>query len=166
MARGEIGRIAVGMGPGSYTGIRMGISAAQGWTLATGVPLVGISSVEVLAAGAHAKGWRGGVDFIVDAQRGEFYLAGYEIGPEGWRESLALHLAAKTAVQERLDQGRRVAGPDAQRAFAGAEDLFPDAAVLARLGAAVFDTVAPEKLEPIYLRVTNFVKAPPTRVVI
>src|SRR4051794_20423072 len=49
MEREEIDCVAVGLGPGSYTGIRAAIAFAQGWQLAREVKLVGISSVECLA---------------------------------------------------------------------------------------------------------------------
>jgi tRNA threonylcarbamoyladenosine biosynthesis protein TsaB len=50
--REELDAIAVGLGPGSYTGIRGAIALAQGWQLGRGVQLLGISSVECLAAQA------------------------------------------------------------------------------------------------------------------
>jgi tRNA threonylcarbamoyl adenosine modification protein YeaZ len=79
--REEIETIAVGLGPGSYTGIRGAIALAQGWQLGRGVNVIGLSSVECLAAGAEQEKIFGPVNIIVDAQRQEFYLARYEIGP-------------------------------------------------------------------------------------
>jgi len=52
--REQIDCIAVGIGPGSYTGIRSAISIAQGWQLARSIKILGISSTECLAAQAHA----------------------------------------------------------------------------------------------------------------
>src|SRR5689334_15695890 len=54
LEREQIECIAVGLGPGSYTGIRAAISLAQGWQLAAGVRLVGVSSVDAIAAQAQA----------------------------------------------------------------------------------------------------------------
>ena len=71
--------IAVGLGPGSYTGIRAAIAMAQGWQLARGVKLLGVSSAEALAAQAQAENIFGRVNLVIDAQRGEFYLATWEI---------------------------------------------------------------------------------------
>ena len=48
--REQVDVLAVGLGPGSYTGIRAAISMAQGWQLARGVKLLGVGSVECLAA--------------------------------------------------------------------------------------------------------------------
>jgi len=58
LEREQIECLAVGLGPGSYTGIRAAIALAQGWQLARGVRLLGISSVECLAAQAQAEGLR------------------------------------------------------------------------------------------------------------
>src|SRR5438270_13510688 len=68
--REEVERLAIGLGPGSYAGIRSAIALAQGWQLARPVKLLGVSSVECLAAEAKEKGWFGTVNIIVDAQRG------------------------------------------------------------------------------------------------
>ena len=79
LEREQIEVIAVGLGPGSYTGIRVAISIAQGWQLARGVKLLGVSSAECLAAQAQAEKIFGRVNVVIDAQRNEFYLAAYEI---------------------------------------------------------------------------------------
>lgn len=79
LEREAIECIAVGIGPGSYAGIRVAISLAQGWQLATGVKLIGISSVECIAAQAAADGVSGKFSVVIDAQRGEFYLASFEV---------------------------------------------------------------------------------------
>src|SRR5882672_5700400 len=86
--REEIEVIAVGLGPGSYTGIRGAIALAQGWQLARGIKLLGVSSAEVLAAQAQAEKFFGRVNVVIDAQRGEFYLATWEIS-ESRREEIS-----------------------------------------------------------------------------
>src|ERR1700733_9056448 len=55
MEREEIEAIAVGLGPGSYTGVRSAIALVQGWQLARGIKMTGVSSVEAIAAGAQAE---------------------------------------------------------------------------------------------------------------
>src|SRR5271154_5183469 len=60
--REEIEVVAVGVGPGSYTGIRAAIAVAQGWQLARGIKLLGISSVEAIAARAQAEKFFGRVN--------------------------------------------------------------------------------------------------------
>src|ERR1017187_7677223 len=97
--REHIGVLAVGLGPGSYTGIRGAIALAQGWQLGREIKLLGISSVECLAAQAQAEGRRGPVNIIIDAQRNEFYLARYELEPSACREAEALRLAAFSEIE-------------------------------------------------------------------
>ena len=151
----EIEVIAVGIGPGSYTGIRAAIAIAQGWQLARRVKLLGISSVEVLAAQAQAEKMFGCVNVIIDAQRGEFYLATWEISELARQEISSLKIVAATEIKALKSAGEICVGPEMEPI------LFSGAAMVARLAAARTDFVAGEKLEPIYLRETTFVKAPP-----
>src|SRR5688500_6773499 len=82
LGREQIDCLAVGLGPGSYTGMRAAIALCQGWQLATGVKTIGISSVECLATQARDEKLLGRVNIVIDAQRNEFYLATYEIHKE------------------------------------------------------------------------------------
>src|SRR5688572_27194800 len=90
--RSQIECIAVGLGPGSYTGIRVAISIAQGWQLATGLKLLGISSADAVAGQAPAEGMSGRVTCVIDAQRQEFYVAEYELGVSQPRAVAPLHI--------------------------------------------------------------------------
>jgi tRNA threonylcarbamoyladenosine biosynthesis protein TsaB len=162
--REEIGALAVGLGPGSYNGIRGAIALAQGWQLGRGIGLLGVSSVECLAAQARAEGLRGAAYIIIDAQRSEFYLARYQIADTGCRETEPLRLASGKEIQALAAGGQTLLGPDIARWFAGAKDLYPSAAMLGRLACGRRDFVPGETLEPIYLRETAFKKAPPPRV--
>lgn len=69
-------RIAVGVGPGSFTGLRIGIATARALSHATGVPLAAVSTLGALAAAA-ATG-EGRVLAVLDARRGEAFVAAYE----------------------------------------------------------------------------------------
>lgn len=164
MEREQIECLVVGLGPGSYTGIRAAISIAQGWQLARGVKLLGVSSAEAIAAEAQAANIHNRVNVVIDAQRQEFYVAGYEISAGGRREISPLRLAGLSDVQELEKAGGVMAGPEVTRWFASGKILFPRAAMLAGLAASRRDFVSGEKLVPIYLRETNFVKAPAPRV--
>jgi tRNA threonylcarbamoyladenosine biosynthesis protein TsaB len=161
--REEIETIAVGLGPGSYTGVRGAIALAQGWQLGRGVQVLGLSSVECLAAGAEQEKLHGSINIMVDAQRSEHYLARYEITPGAWREVESLRLASQAEIEEMARRGERLLGPGAAESCPGAQNLFPDAAILARLAADRQNYGPAEKLEPIYLRETAFKKATPTR---
>jgi tRNA threonylcarbamoyladenosine biosynthesis protein TsaB len=161
--REEIETLAIGLGPGSYTGIRGAIALAQGWQLGRDVNLIGLSSVECLAAGAEQEKIFGLVNIIVDAQRNEFYLARYEISPGAWREVEGLRLAPLAEIEALAARAEQLLGPGVVEWFSSARNLYPDAAILGRLAASGRDFVPGEKLEPIYLRETAFKKAPPPR---
>src|SRR5262249_41229366 len=105
LEREQIEVLVIGLGPGSYTGIRTAIALAQGWQLARGVKLLGISSAECVAAEAQAEGMIGEVAVIIDAQRDEFYLGIYELSPIGWQELEPLRLATREEVETRQKTG-------------------------------------------------------------
>lgn len=163
LEREQIDCIAVGLGPGSYTGVRSAIALAQGWQLALGVKLLGVSSAEVLAATARSTGLTGRVAVAIDALRGEFYSASYEVTTDGWREVTPLRLLKREAVEALVQGGELLVSPDAKCPFGGAKLLPPSAGELGRLASQRSDFLPGEKLEPIYLRETTFVKAPPPR---
>jgi tRNA threonylcarbamoyladenosine biosynthesis protein TsaB len=166
LEREQIEVIAVGLGPGSYTGIRVALSVAQGWQLASrngGMKLLGVSSAECLAAQAQAEKISGRVNVVIDAQRNEFYLAAYEISADGWREIEPLRILTRAEVESRAGAKEILIGPEVTRWFPNGRMVFPRAAVLGQLALGRSDFVAGDKLEPIYLRETNFVKAPPSR---
>lgn len=158
VSREQIEAIAVGLGPGSYTGIRAGIAIAQGWHLACGVKLLGVSSAAALAAQAQAEKIYGRVNVVIDAQRGEFYLATWELGENCRTETAPLKIVPGGALEALRAAGEICAGPQMERI------LFPNAAMIARLAAEGADLAIGVSLEPIYLRETTFVKAAPSRV--
>jgi tRNA threonylcarbamoyl adenosine modification protein YeaZ len=162
--RSQIECLAIGLGPGSYNGMRLAIALAQGWQLARPVKLLGLSSVECLAAQAQTEGILGRVEIVIDAQRGEFYLAGYELSAGTRREVELLRLAAAAEVRARQQAGGLLVGPEVTNGFPGARLLFPQAATLGQLARGRTDFVAGESLQPIYLRETRFIKAPPPRI--
>jgi tRNA threonylcarbamoyl adenosine modification protein YeaZ len=161
--REQIECIAVGLGPGSYTGIRAAISLAQAWQLARGVKLLGVSSAQALALAAQRAGFFGLVNVVIDAQRDEFCLARWQLDATERREVEALHITPKEEVQARLKAGEVCVGPEVHRWFPAARELFPDAAAVAELAAGREDFKPGSELAPIYLRETSFVKAPSAR---
>jgi len=161
--RGQIQSLAIGLGPGSYTGIRSAIAMAQGWQLARSVNLQGVSSVECIAAQAHGEGVRGRVSIVVDAQRGEFYLAQYQLDAQ-WRELSPLQLVSRQEIEAQQAKGDLLAGPEIQNWFSQGRIVFPRAATLASLAMNRSSYLTGEEIEPIYLRPSAFLKAPPHRI--
>jgi tRNA threonylcarbamoyladenosine biosynthesis protein TsaB len=155
--RTAIETIALGIGPGSYTGIRSAIATAQGWQLARDINLLPIKSTEILAATAAAKGQRGETHFLIDAQRHEYYHTTWNLTEETQTETTPLQIIGVVEACE-----LEALGPDAA-GFPSCEPLFPDAAILAQLAADRTDFQPGESIEPIYLRPTEFTKAPPPR---
>ncbi len=155
--REEIETIAVGLGPGSYTGIRAAIAVAQGWQLARGTNLLGVGSMASLAAQAQAEKIFGRVNLAIDAQRGEFYLAVWEISARQCLEITPLKIIPAAELAALTVAGEMCLGPEMTRS------LFPSAATVAALAAGRADFLPGEKLAPVYLRETSFVKAPTGR---
>jgi tRNA threonylcarbamoyladenosine biosynthesis protein TsaB len=82
---GELSAVVVVHGPGSFTGVRVGVSAAKGLSEAAGVPLIAVSRLALLAASVDADGEM--VHAVLDAGRGEFYYGEY-VGRRCVRERL------------------------------------------------------------------------------
>jgi tRNA threonylcarbamoyladenosine biosynthesis protein TsaB len=144
-------RIGVTVGPGSFTGVRVGLAFAKGLALALGVPCVGVGALTVLADGV---GSQGRIAAVLDARRGQVYLQTFEDGaPLAQPEVLPLGLA-----QARLDAlaaplalvGSGVALLRAPPGARMVEGAYPDPVVLARLAAAIPEPIARPK--PLYLR--------------
>jgi tRNA threonylcarbamoyladenosine biosynthesis protein TsaB len=164
LEREQIEGVAVGLGPGSYTGIRAALALAQGWQLARGVRLMGVSSADSIAAEAFDEGLRGPVAVLIDAQRNELYCGDYELNDSGWRLTQALRVVSAAGVLAAQNNGRLLIGPEVTRWFPDGKKISPRAVAAGKLALAGTSSVAGEKLEPIYLRPAQFVKAPPPRV--
>jgi tRNA threonylcarbamoyl adenosine modification protein YeaZ len=159
LSRAEIDCVAVGLGPGSYAGIRTAIAIAQGWQMARGVKLVGISSAEVVAAQLGQQGIAGSVFVGLEAQRGELFIAQYDISRrkrphvlQPFRRLGRTEIGSPPLYRMDLQPGIKPADGD--------EAIAPDAQYLASLAADCAEFVSGEALEPIYLRPAEFVKAP------
>lgn len=74
----ELDRLAVTVGPGHFTGLRSGLAAARGLALATGLPLIGITTLDAVAAGVPAAEREGAVLVVaLDSKRQEAYVQAY-----------------------------------------------------------------------------------------
>ena len=158
----EIGGMAVGLGPGSYTGIRTALAVAEGWHLVRPVQFLGFSSVAVLAAQAQAEGVFGEVHLVVDAQRGEVYHSRWRISEAAVTELDSLKIIPASELAGLWAEGDVVAGQEAIRWCATGKGIFTRAAILGTM-AVRKPQMGLAPLEPIYLRETSFVKAAPSR---
>jgi tRNA threonylcarbamoyladenosine biosynthesis protein TsaB len=154
-------RIGVAVGPGSFTGLRVGLAFAQGLGAALDRPMVGISTLDALAASAAAAP---AVAALIDARRGQVYARFWRAGaPEGPAEALSIAAARDRASG--LGPGVRLIGSGAALIAAdlpGAvvSDLpGPSPEALARLTAAADPATSPPR--PLYLRAPD--ATPPTR---
>jgi len=140
----RIDQIAVGLGPGSYAGIRIAIAAALGLELATGAKLVGIPSVAALEVAAPAY------LVIGDARRETFYFTHVVQG--ACAEGPLLTTEAELSVRLDALPDLAVFATEPVPGFPRAEMALPSASLLARLAAEGRGIVAERNLEPIYLR--------------
>src|SRR5262245_15678594 len=154
-------RIAATTGPGSFTGVRIAISAARGLALVTAAKLFASDSLTVMAREAHDLGVTAGASFAVavDARRGMLYLGLYDeaarrrdgpllIAPEGAANLLPGDL--RTAVGSGAARLAEAASASGLRVAAELADLEPNAAALAALAEESGATVS--SLRPLYLR--------------
>lgn len=96
----DVERIAVGVGPGTFTGLRIGVASARGLAQSLGVELVGVSSLRALAQAARDRHDR--VLAAIDARRGEVFLAAYR-GEDELVEPQPLSPERLSEALERLD---------------------------------------------------------------
>ena len=155
--------IAVGVGPGSFTGTRIGLAEAKGLAFGRGLPLVGIGSLEVLAAAVEGDDLRAPV---VDAGKGRVYGALYARSdgrmvlrgePFDHAPEAALEALRDLACGEPFRLvGSGLARHESLRVHAhgGVGSETPDARVLARLALdqAARGAVSGPALEPLYVR--------------
>ncbi|MGL4716177.1 MAG: tRNA (adenosine(37)-N6)-threonylcarbamoyltransferase complex dimerization subunit type 1 TsaB [Aeromonas sp.] len=164
----ELDAIAFGRGPGSFTGVRIGISAAQGLAFGAGVPLIGVSTLAAMAQGAYRLDGAEQVLTAIDARMNEVYFGRYEL-IDGRMQLVGDEVVSDPAAL--VDARGKQAGPVAcvgtgfetygetlhdladeltvsQVRFPAAEDMLP----LARAAWLAGEAVPVEQATPVYLR--------------
>ncbi len=148
---GDLDRVAVGVGPGSFTGVRIGLAAARGLALALDLPVAGVSTLDALAAGSP------GAIPVVDAKRGEIFTV------------VSGRVRCLTPDTLEVDRGRTYVGDGAVRYRGTIEDaggiVPPDDSEL-QIPRARFHALLAgeggqaELVEPVYGRAPDAEKAP------
>ena len=164
LARTALDAIAVGRGPGAFTGVRLGLSLAQGMALALDRPLIGISTLAALALRA-AAGEGEDVLAAIDARMGEVYACSYRmrggvpiaLGEEQLAppEAVAMDGAHWHGVGTGFAAQGGALARLATQAYSIDAEALPHAADVARLALAAHargEALAPERVEPAYLR--------------
>jgi tRNA threonylcarbamoyladenosine biosynthesis protein TsaB len=159
----ELTRVAVTLGPGSFTGVRAGVAAARGIALAAKVEACGVLSLDVLAKGCLAQmddaSRKGGFAVAVDARRGELYVALYSASGERISEAQALTPdVAAGLMPENIgfvagtgaEQLARAAATFGRSMRVESRGLQPDASWLLQLASSPGLAAGP--LSPVYLR--------------
>lgn len=162
----DLDGLAYGMGPGSFTGLRIACGVAQGLALGADLPVSGISTLEALAEEAWERHGGDKVAACLDARMNEIYAGFYQRNGEAWRNlagpevcppaavplpdadgfiAVGSGFAAYPALAERLAE--KLVGVDV--------DVFPHARAIARLAAPRFargEGLPAEAAEPLYIR--------------
>ncbi|WP_429054201.1 tRNA (adenosine(37)-N6)-threonylcarbamoyltransferase complex dimerization subunit type 1 TsaB [Aeromonas veronii] len=164
----DLDAIAFGRGPGSFTGVRIGISVAQGLAFGAGVPLIGISTLAAMAQGAYRLDGAQQVLTAIDARMNEVYFGRYEL-IDGRMQLMGDEVVSEPAAL--VDVRGKLAGPVtcvgtgfetygetlsgladelavSQVRFPAAEDMLP----LARAAWLAGEAVPVEQATPVYLR--------------
>jgi len=158
-------------GPGSFTGVRIGVSTIKGLALATGKPIVGVSTLEALAMNVFPS--RKLICPLLDARKNQVYAGLYRVGPDGYPEAVApdrltdIESLVKTLVAEEVDFVGEAAVLYQQQIFEGrARGSAPQTCRCCRLNASAVGLIGlhryqhgriedPLTFSPRYLRLSE-----------
>ena len=174
LSAADVECIAVGRGPGSYAGTRIAIAIAQGWQLASGVKLLGVSSADAIARqintteGIKLVGrnvpFQGLANIVFDAQRNQAYAIRYRIGMEDPIAFGDFDLLTHDEEMRRRGAGEIFVKADMGPWNLGKESvILSDARVIGDIAERRTDFLSGDQLEPVYLRKAEFVKAAPSK---
>jgi len=166
LALSDLGGIAFGAGPGSFTGLRIACGVAQGLAFGAGLTVIGVSTLEAMAESARRSYGARRVVAALDARMNEVYLGAYEYDGACWRtviEPVAVKAGAAPLPpgEEWTGAGTGFAAyPDLSRRLdrslaACHEDIAPSAAAIGALALPRFaagEGVAPRDAAPLYVR--------------
>ena len=169
IALGQLDALAFGRGPGSFTGVRIGIGIGQGLALGADLPMIGVSTLQTMAQGAFRLTGASRVLAAIDARMGEVYWGEFERNTEGqWLGDTTEAVVTPAQAQVRAEvlsghwatvgtgwqtypdliNSEHLLLADGQMVLPHAEDMLPLALSLWASGKAV----SVENAEPVYLR--------------
>jgi len=161
----EIGQIFFSAGPGSFTGLRIGVTLAKTLAFVTGAKITPVPTLRVLAENAPAEARH--LVVVLDAKRGQIYTARYQRDQTGWTEVETAHLDTLAGMIARAPRPVHLLGeglPYHRKTLPGGEDSIlqipadrwrASASAVARLGQALADQgcfADADTLEPLYIR--------------
>jgi tRNA threonylcarbamoyladenosine biosynthesis protein TsaB len=156
-SRSQIDRIGVSVGPGSFTGLRVGIACAQGLAMGLGLPLLGVTSLAAMAR-AVPEAISGLRCAVLDARRGEVFAAAYQAGPRAAERLAPLALPISSAQETLLQMlgapivwiGSGLSLLGTEPSFSSPETREPSAAAVGQLAEELTPTDNPAI--PVYVR--------------
>ena len=170
----DVQLLAVGLGPGAFTGLRVGLATMQGLAFATATPIVGVSGLDALAVAAHraATGREGIIGVWLDAARQEVFAARYRVDPRSSLGVTAIGDPVSARPLAVIDSWRASADPmpgiwigGGVMTYAATIEAFRTpvetvetpilAPLIAELGERIYEApgpVAPHALRPLYVR--------------
>lgn len=178
----EVSLVAVTSGPGSFTGLRIGVTTAKTFAYATGAALVGVDTLAVIAQSVNVPSlpapdcrlWT-----VMNAERDQFFAASFFPGQQQWSLAEATHIVDRQTWLEKLTAGSLAAGPGLKQIEAqipAGVEIAPDstwiprAAMVAQIGLRAFHDGRQSdcwSLVPEYYResaaVERVIGSPPTK---
>jgi tRNA threonylcarbamoyladenosine biosynthesis protein TsaB len=163
----ELERIAVGIGPGTFTGLRIGIATARGLALARGTALVGISTLESLAHEAARATGASTVLAVLDARRGEAFAAAWRppdpaavaapqaLHPDGLAELVSRLRPGVLAIGDGAIKFREILGPAGASVPEDDSQLHRVTALSHCRLAGDRPVMPPDEIRPEYLRLPD-----------
>lgn len=162
----QLNAIAFTSGPGSFTGVRLGLSVVQGLAFGNNLPVISISTLQALARVAFDKTSIENVLVIQDARMSDVYWGAYKVSPDNISILVPDSLSKPKEIEVNLQSIKWVGVGTGWNQYKKLlpenifikkilEDLYPDAAAVAKLAIGAYKNklfLAPEKVMPYYLR--------------